>query len=150
MDMLSRMGTHVMQAVFYTKDRKLPAEVTSYVESQMWQGNRLKQPYTISRDFGSFLYYHLYSAKQDNPKMQQQTLSPGTLRRLGKEGIVNFSQEDYEQIDLWDQLNTAFKEASDEESAEVEKKFKNVIANIKKLVYREDVKEALDTHLDPL
>ena len=150
MDMLSRMGTHVMQAVFYTKDRKLPAEVTSYVESQMWQSNRLKLPYTISRDFGSFLYYHLYSAGQDNPKMQQHTMSPGTLRRLGKEGIINLSQEDYEQIDLWDQLNTAFKEASNEESAEIEKKFRNVIANIKKLVYREDVKEILDTHLAPL
>ena len=150
MDMLSGMGTQVMQAVFYTKDRKMPAEVTSYVESQMWQSNRLKQPYTISPAFGSFLYYYMYSAKQVNPKMQQQTMSPNTLRRLGKEGIINLSQEDYEQIDLWDQLNTAFKEASDEESAEIEKKFKNVIENIKKLVYREDVKEILDAHLDPL
>ena len=150
MDMLCSMGTQVMQAVFYTRDRKLPAEVTSYVDSQMWQSNRLKQPYTTIRDFGSFLYYYMYSAKEDNPKMQQQTLSPGTLRRLGKEGFINLSQEDYEQLDLWDQLNTAFKEASNEESAEIEKKFRNVIENIKELIEREDVKEVIATHLDPL
>ena len=149
-DMLSNMGTQVMQAVFYTRDRKMPAEVTSYVDSQMWHSNRLKQPSTISREFGSFLYYYTYSAKQDNPKMQQQTLSPGTIRRLGKEGIINLSQEDLEVIDTWTQLNTAFSEASPEEAEEIEEKFESIHAYVEELIEREDVKAALAAHLDPL
>ena len=102
MDMLCKMASDVMQAMCFIKGWKLPVAVTSYVESQVWQSNRLKKPYTMVRNFSWVLYYYHMNANHTNPRMQRQVLTPSTLQQMGQDGIFNFSQEDHELIDLWD------------------------------------------------
>ena len=71
MNMLCEMASDVMQAMCFIKGWKLPVAVTSYVESQVWQSNRMKKPYTMVRNFSWVLYYYHMNAQHTNPLMAE-------------------------------------------------------------------------------
>ena len=145
MDNLGVMGEHLLRASFYTKNAALPAEVIDYVDSHVWQN--LREPYTLNRDFNTFLNLYYVSASQ--PIQRALEMSPSTiLRSWEKDGIIRLSAEEHALVDTLElffadyQAGAAFDD--------VNKKYKGVTERIQKLLQREDIMAAMDRFYAPM
>ena len=145
---LSQMGYNLMQARYYTRGWKMPAEVADYVSEQLRQS--VRTPYTMIRDFNILLKDYQEDAEMGSDMMQRQSYSPATLRRMEKDGLVSLSQQDHELTDRWEQRLADFYAVSMLEADGLIRsgKYSSVMASEGSLTSREDILAAYNAHYD--
>ncbi|MBR6446061.1 MAG: TlpA family protein disulfide reductase [Prevotella sp.] len=147
MSLVCNMAEQVMMSSMHMKEQNfLPAEVTEYVDSTLWKN--MRKPYTIDR-INFLLSYHLYNAKNANPEMRQQMLLPESLRKMEEKGLVEFTDEEHEIIDTWEQMYKDYQGASQSEYQELDKRYEGMKDKIVNLTESDKMKEAVPKHFNP-
>ena len=147
MSLVCDMAEQVMMSSINMKGQNaLPAEVTEYVDSTLWKS--LRKPYTIER-INFLLYYHIYNAKNASPEMRQQMLTPEAMRKMEEKGLVEFTDEEHEFIDMWEQLAKDYRGASQSDRQELDKKYEGMRDKIMNFVKIDKVEKAVPIHFNP-
>ena len=147
MSLVCDMAQQVMMSSMHIKEQNiLPAEVTEYVDSTLWKD--IRKPYTIDR-LNFLLFYQIYNARNANPEMRQQMLLPEAMRKMEEKGLVEFTDEEHEIIDTWEQMSKDYQGASQSDYQELDKKYEGMSDKIMNLVKIDKVEKAAAIHLNP-
>ena len=131
---LCSAGNLIMRLITQTQDFRLPAEVVGYVNSQVWPN--IRRPYTLTFFFNEFFLYHRQHKHSDLPPAVPP-LSPDTFRDWEQKGLIRFSPEERELIDMQQQSDI---DAEHMSRSERQEKYKDVAERYQALMQHEKVK----------